>query len=133
MGYLLCNRDNCNNLYAWKELDDGTHKGLVILPDDTKNPSTVFGNIKKTTDLATYNAVFLPAAGERWTGKVKGGWPGEVKKVGTLSFYWSSTPDSEHSDCTWGLYSTAGSWSTYPSTSNRYTARQIRLVRNITE
>lgn len=73
------------NLRAWKELDDGTHKGLVILPD---GPASVMSSIRSTADLETYGAVFLPAAGNR-DGT-------DVDDAGSYGNYWSGTPGEDY-------------------------------------
>ena len=85
--YLLNTRASASasDFREWKELDNGTHKGLVILPDGTKNPSTVLSSITSTSDLATHDAVFLPAAGNRSSKR--------ANNVGTLGYYWSNTPN----------------------------------------
>lgn len=77
-------RLGAKGLCEWKELDDGAHKGLVILPDGTENPSTVMSSISSTSDLASSGAVFLPAAGGRFVTY--------VDRVGSYGFYRSSTP-----------------------------------------
>ena len=88
-GYLLGKADpsraDATFLCAWKSLDDGAHKGLVILPDGTKNPSTVMNSITSTSDLVTHDAVFLPTAGNRNSTS--------VNNVDKFGFYWSSTPN----------------------------------------
>ena len=81
-GYLLNTRANATSLRRWKELDGVTHKGLVILPDGTENPSEVLDGITKTSDLATHGAVFLPAAGKRSNSS--------VFYVGGSGNYWAS-------------------------------------------
>ena len=82
--YLLNSRANASSLRAWKKLDEGTHKGLVILPDGTENPSEVLGCIESVYDLASSGAVFLPAAGFR-NGTF-------MCSVGPYDYYWSSSP-----------------------------------------
>ena len=81
--YLLNTRTNALSLRAWKELDGGTHKGLVILPDDTD--ASVMSGITSTSHLASSGAVFLPAAGDRF-GTV-------VKFAGSSGRYWFGTPN----------------------------------------
>ena len=79
--YLLNTRTNASSLRAWKELDRGERKGLVILPDGTD--ASMMEKITSTSHLATYSAVFLPAAGSRESTYVS---------VDSFGFYWSSTP-----------------------------------------
>ena len=74
---------------AWKDLGGGV-KGLVILPDDTENPSTVMSGITSTSHLASSGAVFLPAAGDRFES--------DVNDAGSLGYYWSGTPDEGYDD-----------------------------------
>ncbi len=87
-GYLLETRANAVSLRAWKKLDYGTHKGLVILPDGTENPSEVMGGITSTSNLETYGAVFLPAAGYRNST--------DVLNAGSIGYYWSGTPNEDN-------------------------------------
>ncbi len=96
-GYLLNSRTNATNLRAWKELDNGTQKGLVILPDGTD--ASVMSCITSTADLETYGAVFLPAAGLRdGTG---------VYYAGSFGYYWSGTPNEDYEGSAYcmGFYS----------------------------
>ena len=112
-------RPGAKGLCAWKELDGGTHKGLVILPDGTENPSEVLGSITKTSDLATHGAAFLPAAGYRFgTG---------VNNVGSYGYYWSSAPNEDYEDYAYRMYFDSGSVSTINY--NRYLGYAVRLVR----
>lgn len=115
-GYLLNSRDGATSLRAWKDLGNGI-KGLVILPDGTENPSGVLGSITSTDALATYGAVFLPAAGNRSGAS--------VKNVGGHGFYWSSTPNG--SDSAHGMYFNSGEL--YPNDDDRYDGYAVRLVR----
>ena len=80
LGRTNSSRTNAS-LCAWKELDNGTHKGFVILPDNTDDD--VMNSITTTADLAAYGAVFLPAAGNRYATI--------IANVGTYGTYWSST------------------------------------------
>ena len=91
--YLLETRASATELWKIKniKIKDGSGKekdllGLILLPDGTKNPSIVFDNINCHDDLSEYNAVFLPAAGDR-TGSVPG-------NQNTKGFYWTSTTNS---------------------------------------
>ena len=124
-GYLLGKADpsraDATFLCAWKSLDDGAHKGLVILPDGTKNPSTVMGSITSTSDLATYGAVFLPAAGYRYETR--------VVNAGSSGVYWSSTPDEDDE----GYAFRMGFGSDYVGvgTEVRYLGLAVRLVRDV--
>lgn len=79
LGRTNSSRTNAS-LCAWKELDN-THKGFVILPDNTDDD--VMNSITSTADLAAYGAVFLPAAGNRYANI--------IANVGTYGTYWSST------------------------------------------
>ena len=111
--YLLNTRANAANLSAWKELDDGTHKGLVILPD---GDASVMSSISSTADLETYGAVFLPAAGLRLGT--------DVFDAGSSGYYWSGTPYDD------GAYDMNFNWRKvsvnygYP-----YNGYSVRLVR----
>ena len=90
-------RPGAKGLCAWKELDEGAHNGLVILPDGTENPSEVLNNITSKDVLADYGAVFLPAAGYRDdTGVYDVGWSG---------YYWSGTPHGEGSAYSMSFFS----------------------------
>lgn len=112
--YLLNSRANASSLRAWKGLDGGTHKGLVILPDGTD--VSVMSSITKTSALATYGAVFLPAAGSRsGTG---------VYLVGSNGYYWSSTP---YEDYAYGMYFYSGLAIT--DSGYRDNGSSVRLVR----
>ncbi|MCQ2305064.1 MAG: hypothetical protein MJZ97_08760, partial [Bacteroidales bacterium] len=120
-------RTNATSLCAWKELDDGTHKGLVhkglvILPDGTENPSTVMDGITSTTDLASSGAVFLPAAGHR-DGT-------EVCFAGLKVGYWSGTP-YEYENYEGACYMYSYSYSDLVDTSDdrRDFGYPVRLVR----
>ena len=119
--YLLGNsnpcRDNAANLCEWKELDNKTNNGLVILPDGTENPSVVMSNIKSTSDLATYDAVFLPATGQRQGTS--------VGAVGTEGIYWSSTPGGDNNSYRLNFKSA----SVFTSTHGRNYGYSLRLVR----
>ena len=110
-------RDNAANLCEWKELDNKTNNGLVILPDGTENPSAVMSGIKSTSDLAAYGAVFLPATGKRdGTG---------VTVVGDNGIYWSSTPGGDNDAYRLNFKSA----SVYTSTDGRRYGYSVRLVR----
>ena len=109
--YLLNSRTD--GLRAWKVLD-GSHPGLVILPDGTN--ASVMSSISSTSDLATYNAVFLPAAGKR-----KGT---TMEKVGEEGFYWPSTPNVDNT--AYGVY--FSSYGAETNTSDRYYGYAVRLV-----
>ncbi|MDO5342140.1 MAG: hypothetical protein Q4F69_06775 [Bacteroidia bacterium] len=91
--YLLETRASATELRKIKniKIKDGSGKekdllGLILLPDGTKDPSTVFENINSHANLSKCNAVFLPAAGDR-TGSVPG-------NQNTKGFYWTSTTNS---------------------------------------
>ena len=115
--FLLNSRANASSLRAWKELDGGTHKGLVILPDGTD--VSVMSSITKTSALATCGAVFLPAAGYR-DGT-------DVYNVGSSGYYWSSTPDEGYEGSAYSMYfSSGGVSSDYVL---RYFGFAVRLVR----
>ena len=92
--YLLNTRDNASSLRAWKELDGGTNKGLVILPDGTD--ASVMSSITTTEALASRGAVFLPASGER-NGT-------DVYNVGLCGEYWSRTPREGNEGYAYGMY-----------------------------
>lgn len=111
--YLLYTRTNAVNLRAWKELDDGTHKGLVILPD---GPASVMSSIRSTADLETYGAVFLPAAGKR-NGT-------DVDDAGSYGNYWSGTLGE---DCAFSLYFVSNR--VYVNPYDRELGNSVRLVR----
>lgn len=96
--YLLNSRANASSLRAWKELDGGTHKGLVILPDGTD--VSVMSSITKTSALATCGAVFLPAAGFRYGT--------DVSVVGSYGLYWSSTPFEDYEGSAYGMVFNSG-------------------------
>ena len=97
-GYLLGtanpSRANATSLRAWKSLDGGTHKGLVILPDDTD--ASVMSGITSTSHLASSGAVFLPAAGDR-VGTV-------VNNAGSISRYWFGTPNEGDGSYAYRMY-----------------------------
>ena len=115
--YLLNSRANASSLRAWKELDGGTHNGLVILPDGTD--VSVMSSITKTSALATYGAVFLPAAGSRYgTG---------VLNVGSDGYYWLSTPYEDVEDYAYGMNFRSGD--VYTNYDNRDFGNAVRLVR----
>ncbi|MCQ2319583.1 MAG: DUF1566 domain-containing protein [Bacteroidales bacterium] len=115
--YLLNSRTNASSLRAWKKFDGGMHNGLVILPDGTD--ASVMSSITSTSDLATHNAVFLPAAGYRRGTVVNG--------VGSYGDYWSSTPNEGYEDRAWLM----GFNSDYASTGIDYrgNGHSVRLVR----
>ena len=114
--YLLNSRDNASSLRAWKELGSGLN-GLVILPDGTD--ASVMSSITSTDALATYGAVFLPAAGSRdGTG---------VYFVGSYGLYWSSTPNWVDEDYANGMYFDSGFVRTnYDGRVNGYAVRLVR-------
>ena len=93
-GYLLNTRTDASFLRAWKELDSGEHKGLVILPDDTD--ASVMSGITSTSHLASSGAVFLPAAGDR-VGTV-------VNNAGSISRYWFGTPNEGDGSYAYRMY-----------------------------
>lgn len=71
--------------------------GLVLLPDGTENTDAVWTDLTKPSDLAKYNAVFLPVTGSRdgQNSLVKktlgGGIYSDVQDYPLTAFYWSST------------------------------------------
>lgn len=110
-------RTDASSLRAWVTLEDVNVSGLVILPDGTEYPLTVLASITETTDLATYNAVFLPAAGFRYDTS--------VRNVGSFGFYWSSSYNDSNS----AYYLNFNSGSVSPSFSSyRYNGFSVRLV-----
>ena len=113
-------RPGAKNLCAWKELDDGTHNGFVILPDGTENPSEVLGSITKTSDLAIHGAVFLPAAGFRY---------GTIMDdvVGSYGFYWLSTPLENQGSAYYLFFTSPGFLKTINGSRNF--GYSVRLVR----
>ena len=114
-------RPHAKSLCAWKELDGGTHNGLVILPDDAD--ASVMESITSTEALATHGAVFLPAAGYRYdTG---------VYDVGLCGYYWSGTPGEDNEGNAYYMLFTSDDVLVYLV--NRDRGRAVRLVRNITE
>ena len=113
--YLLNSRANASSLRAWKKLDEGTHKGLVILPDGTD--ASVMSSITSTDALATLGAVFLPAAGFRYGTYVYG--------VGWSGYYWSSTPGGSN----YAYYMNFYSGNVFTSLSGRNDGYSVRLVR----
>ena len=115
--YLLNTRDNASSLRAWKELDGGTNKGLVILPDGTD--ASVMSSITTTEALASRGAVFLAAAGNRNdTG---------VYNVGLYGGYWSSTLNEDYEGCAY--YMRFGSDSALTRSGSRSYSFSVRLVR----
>ena len=110
-------RHNAMNLCAWKELDGGTHNGFVILPDDTD--ASVMERITSTSHLATYGAVFLPAAGYR-DGD-------DVNSVGKTCYSWSSTSNDDDEGEAYDMYINLGY--VYPSYEDRNFGEAVRLVR----
>jgi len=75
-------RENAMNLCGWRTV--AGVNGLVILPDNTENPSKVIAGITTAENLAAAGAVFLPAPGHR-SGS-------DLWWVGKSGYYWSSTP-----------------------------------------
>lgn len=115
--YLFYSRANASNLCAWKELDNGAYKGLVILPDGSD--ADVMSNITTTDDLAIYRAVFLPPAGYR-LGLV-------VSNAGSSGYYWLSSPYEIYQDYACGIvFNSGGKGVNYDA---RYDGISIRLVR----
>ncbi len=80
-------RTNASSLRALKELDG--YKGLVILPDGTG--ASIMNSITSTADLASYGAVFLPAAGFRYDDG--SGFGRSVQFCNVQGHYWSSDND----------------------------------------
>ena len=110
-------RPGAKGLCAWKEFDEGTHKGLVILPDGTD--ASVMESITSTEALATHGAVFLPAAGDRSGTGVYG--------VGSYGNYWSGTPYGDNEGYAYGMYFNSGCVSVIND--NRGGGYAVRLVR----
>lgn len=115
--YLLKTRTDASSLRAWKELDSGEHKGLVILPDGTD--ASVMESISSTADLATYGAVFLPAAGKR-NGT-------DVGDAGSNGLYWSGTPTEDNDGRAYNMGFDSGYVDV--SYNNRSYGYSVRLVR----
>ena len=115
--YLLNSRTDASSLRAWKELDSGTHKGLVILSDGTD--ASVMESISSTADLATYGAVFLPAAGMRYGTY--------VYDVGSYDRCWSGTPREDIEGSAYIMYFDSGS--VLVGSSGRTYGSSVRLVR----
>ena len=121
--YLLETRTGASNLCAWKELDSGAHKGLVILPDGTD--VSVMSRITTTDALATHGAVFLPVAGYYldFSG---------VSNADSNGYYWSSTPFEDLSSSAFYINFDSGNH-VYKMIIFRSHGYSVRLVRNITE
>lgn len=119
--YLLNTRTHASDLCAWKDL--GRHKGLVILPDGTENPSEVLGSITSVSDLATHGAVFLPAAGRRYGT--------DVDYFGSYGVYMSSTPYEGSEGSEGSAYSILFGWKNMVlvSSGGRSYGYAVRLVR----
>ena len=123
-------RTNASNLRKALTLNVGSSTskayGLVILPDGTKNPATVFGNIKSTSDLATYGAVFLPATGYR-TGTT-------IHYAGIFGNFWSrssnGTTNAYSMDFNNGTDGAAPTTAMAMNTRDRYYGYAVRLVHN---
>lgn len=113
--YLLGTRDNAENLRGMKTLDG--NYGLVILPDGTD--VSVMNSITSTSDLATYGAVFLPAAGQR---------DGTSLKYNTTVYCWTNTPYSTVSN--YGAYHTQNDQISNFSWFVRSYGCSVRLVRD---
>ena len=110
-------RPHAKSLCAWKELDGGTYKGLVILPDGTD--ASVMESISSTADLASSGAVFLPAAGRRYgTG---------VDDAGSDGSYWSGTPYEGNEGSAYSMR--FGSGHVYVGYDDRNIGYAVRLVR----
>lgn len=116
LGTASPSRANASSLRAWKELGSGI-KGLVILPDGTD--ASVMSSISSTEALATYGAVFLPAAGYRYGT--------DVLVAGSYGNYWSGTPYEGVEDYAYSVYFSSG----YVDVSNgtRDCGYSVRLVR----
>ena len=114
--YLLNTRTNASSLRAWVTLSDVSVSGLVLLPDGS---TATASGITMSSALAGSGAVFLPAAGIR-IGTV-------VNFVGSLGYYWSSTPSGDDEDGAYFLYFYSGNASTDPDT--RVYGRAVCLVR----
>ena len=113
--YLLARSDG--SLKALVTLTDVSVYGLVILPDGTDE--SVMGRITSTADLATYGAVFLPAAGYRnGTG---------VYAAGLNGYYWSGTPHEGHTGFAHRMIFSSGNVSV--SDDYRNGGYSVRLVR----
>ena len=112
--YLLNSRDNASSLRAWKDLGNNV-KGLVILPD---GDASVMSSINSTTDLETYGAVFLPAAGYRNY---------DVEDAGSCAYYCSGTPNEDYEGTAYCMYFNSGLVSV--SVCNREDGEAVRLVR----
>lgn len=83
-------RPDAQNLYRFNWL--GNYYGLIILPDGTANPSTVFNNISSEADLSTYHAVFLPYTDNTdWFDYYK-----DVNIPMPEWYYWTSAHDSNN-------------------------------------
>ena len=115
--YLLNDRTSASSLRAWVTLTDVNVNGLVILPDGTD--ASVMESISSTSDLAKYNAVFLPAAGCR-------GGTGVIA-VGSGGYYWSGTPNEDDEGSVYSMYFGSGNVSVIND--NRYYGDAVRLVR----
>ena len=122
--YLLKERREATELCAWKDLDDdGEHKGLVILPDDTEEPLTVMDDIITVSDLASFGAVFLPVAGVRDRELV-------IDLDAAVGYYWSSTPLEDYDDDAYYLRFDPGWGNVYTEPGTRGHGRTVRLVRD---
>ena len=110
-------RPGAKGLCAWKEFDEGTHKGLVILPDGTD--ASVMESITSTEALAAHGAVFLPAAGGRLGT--------DVLRVGSVGGYWSGTPREDDEDRAYCMLFDSGY--VYVHYGSRGGGLAVRLVR----
>ena len=121
--FLIKERPNAKALYGLGHANE--RFGLILLPDDWTLPaglSFTGKNDTYTSDewsvMEAAGAVFLPAAGYRYC-------DGGVDYVGSIGYYWSSTPYS--SESAWRLYFVSGKVSMYRS--NRCYGYSVRLVR----
>ena len=113
--YLLNTRTSASSLRKWKDFGSNV-KGLVILPDGTD--ASVMSSISSKEALATYGAVFLPAAGYRNDMS--------VISVGSSAYYWSGTPYDK--DYAYYVKFSSGS-GVYANIESRYCGHAVRLVR----
>lgn len=118
--YIVSGRPNASNLGKWITFDvvNGTVSGWILLPDDGNQ--TQLSSIENISDLATYNAVFLPAAGSRLGDEVSG--------VGISGGYWTSDRGGMGTESGKAYYYAFSSTSATYYLHGMARARSVRLV-----
>ena len=106
----------------WRMPTDAEFSALINNCDtEWTTRNGVSGRLVKGRGAYASKSIFLPAAGS--------GSDSYLFSLGSIGYYWSSTPDSDYSSYAWNLYFHSGDFYRYYLNRYRFSGRSVRPVR----